>query len=138
MDQRFEVIKEELGKPYYEDKDVLLYNMDSIKALKRLKDKKLVDLTVTSPPYNIGKSYEKIKPLDEYIDWSKEWIKAVYDVTKDKGEFWLNLGYLKIDGIGKAVPISYLLWDKTPFYMIQELVWHYGAGVSARRSLSPP
>ena len=59
MDQRFEVIKEELGKPYYEDKDVLLYNMDSIKALKRLKDKKLVDLTVTSPPYNIGKSYEK-------------------------------------------------------------------------------
>lgn len=137
LDQRFEVIKEELGKPYYEDKDVLLYNMDSVKALKRLKDKKLVDLTVTSPPYNIGKSYEKVKPLDEYIDWSKEWIKTVYDVTKDKGEFWLNLGYLKIDGIGKAVPISYLLWDKTPFYMIQELVWHYGAGVSARRSLSP-
>jgi adenine-specific DNA-methyltransferase len=35
------------------------------------------------------------------------------------------------------VPIPYLLWDRSPFYLLQEIVWSYGAGVSSRRRLSP-
>jgi adenine-specific DNA-methyltransferase len=30
-----------------------------------------------------------------------------------------------------------MLWDRIPFYIIQEIVWHYGAGVAAKRSFSP-
>lgn len=37
----------------------------------------------------------------------------------------------------KAVPISYLLWDKVPFYLIQEIVWNYGAGVAGSKFFSP-
>lgn len=37
----------------------------------------------------------------------------------------------------KAIPIPYLLWDRVPFYLIQEVVWNYGAGVAARTSFSP-
>jgi adenine-specific DNA-methyltransferase len=96
-----------------------------------------VDLTVTSPPYNIGKEYESSRDLDEYVDWCQRWIAEIYRVTKPHGCFWLNLGYLEVPERGRAVPLPYLLWDKSPFYLLQEVVWHYGAGVAARRAFSP-
>jgi len=30
-----------------------------------------------------------------------------------------------------------LLWDRSPFYLIQEVVWNYGAGVACRHQFSP-
>lgn len=133
----FHKIKKQLGVPYYEDESVLLYNIDCIEALKKLKGHVEFNLTVTSPPYNIGKEYEKIKPVDEYINWSKKWMAEVYKTTAPTGSFWLNIGYMPIKEKGKAVPLSYLLWDKNDFFLIQEVVWHYGAGVASRKSLSP-
>lgn len=49
----------------------------------------------------------------------------------------LNLGYVPLDGRAKAIPISYLLWERVPFFLVQEVVWSYGAGVAAKRSFSP-
>lgn len=132
----FEKIIKKLGTPYFKNENIALYNEDCISALKKLNEP-VFDLTVTSPPYNIGKEYESILPIDEYIDWSKQWINEVYKNTKSNGSFWLNIGYTSIKGVGKAVPLSYLLWNKTDFFLIQEIVWNYGAGVAARKSLSP-
>lgn len=64
----FEKIKNILGKPYFECKYGLLYNMDCEKALEKLNSPCLAS-TITSPPYNIGKEYEHIMPLDKYLDW---------------------------------------------------------------------
>ena len=100
-------------------------------------DDESVDLVITSPPYNIGKEYEKNLPLEEYLCWCETWMKSIYRITKPNGGFWLNLGYLEVPFKGKSVPISYLLWDKTPFYLLQEIVWHYGAGVSCKNCFSP-
>lgn len=138
MLDKLNYIERILGAPYYKDEKIILYNMDSLEALKKLNTgEPIIDLTVTSPPYNIGKEYEKIRPVDEYVYWSEEWIDLVYKNTKDNGSFWLNVGYIPIKNKGKAVPLAYLLWDKTNFFMIQELVWNYGAGVASKKSLSP-
>ena len=94
-------------------------------------------LTVTSPPYNIGKSYEEVREVGEYIEWCVRWIELTHRATSPSGAFWLNLGYLSLPGRAKAVPIPYLLWDRVPFYMIQEVVWNYGAGVANKHSFSP-
>lgn len=134
---KIDFIEEILGKPYYRDKNIVLYNMDSLSGMEKLSNSKLVNLTVTSPPYNIGKEYENVLSVDEYVDWSKKWMKLVYENTVDDGSFWLNVGYMPIKEKGKAIPISYLLWDKNDFFMIQELVWNYGAGVASKKSLSP-
>ncbi len=110
--------------------------MDCLEALKLLPDQ-FVDLTVTSGPYNIGKEYEKSLVLDEYFNWCQQWIAEVYRVTLDRRAFWLNLGYLSIRDRAKAIGISYLLWDKVPFYLIQEVVWNYGAPVAGSKFFSP-
>jgi adenine-specific DNA-methyltransferase len=94
-------------------------------------------LTVTSPPYNIGKEYEALRDVDDYIAWCAEWVREIFRTTTDHGGFWLNLGYLRLPNRASAIPISYLLWNRVPFHLIQEVVWNYGAGVACRHSFSP-
>lgn len=96
-----------------------------------------VDLTITSPPYNIGKEYERPLPLEDYLDWCEKWLREIYRVTKPEGALWLNLGYFEVPGKGRAVPIPYLVWNRSPFYLLQEVVWHYGAGVASKKAFSP-
>ena len=132
----FHDISKLLGKPYFQTSNCLIYNLDCLEAMKILPDES-INLTVTSPPYNIGKEYENLLPLDDYINWCEKWITEVYRLTLCDGAFWLNLGYLSIKNRAKAIPISYLLWDKIPFYLIQEIVWNYGAGVAGSKFFSP-
>ncbi len=132
----FTDISKLLGKPYFQSCNCLIYNLDCLEAMTILPDQS-INLTVTSPPYNIGKEYENLLPLDDYINWCKKWITEVYRLTLYDGSFWLNLGYLSIKNRAKAIPISYLLWDKIPFYLIQEIVWNYGAGVAGSKFFSP-
>lgn len=133
---RFASIRAALGMAYYEDENVLLYHGDCIDFLGSMPQGS-VDLTVTSPPYNIGKEYESTLAISNYVDWCKNWMAEIYRATKDTGSFWLNVGYFEAPEKGLAVPIVYFLWDKSPFYMIQEVVWNYGAGVACRNRLSP-
>lgn len=131
-----ENIKQILGTPFYENKYGLIYNIDCIEAMKTLPSD-IIDITFTSPPYNIGKVYEDVLDIEHYVEWCSRWLKEIHRVTKHHGSLWLNIGYLFLPHIGKAVPISYLLWNKTRFYLQQEIVWNYGAGVACKNILSP-
>ncbi|HLU08993.1 MAG TPA: site-specific DNA-methyltransferase [Oceanobacillus sp.] len=125
-----------LGEPYYSAPNCAIYNSECLSSMRKL-PAGIVDLTVTSPPYNIGKAYEQPLPLHDYLDWCKDWIGEIHRLTTDNGAFWLNLGYLSLPHRAKAIPIPYLLWDKIPFYLIQEIVWNYGAGVAGKKFFSP-
>jgi adenine-specific DNA-methyltransferase len=133
----FDKIRAILGEPFYENEQAIIYNMDCEEGMSLLKGKVKIDATVTSPPYNIGKEYENILPLDKYIDWLTSIFDKIHAVTKQNGSLILNVGYLEVADKGRAVPISYLIWDKMSFYLNQEIVWNYGAGVSSRNYLSP-
>ncbi len=131
-------IKETLGNPFYENQYGLIYNMDCIDGLEKLLPSDIkINTTITSPPYNIGKEYEKIMPLEEYINWLTNVSNLVFNVTADNGAYLLNLGYLSVNKKGRAVPIPYLLWDKLDFFLNQEIIWNYGAGVASKKYLSP-
>ena len=125
-----------LGEPHFAAPNCLIYQGDCLPLMRKL-PAACAALTVTSPPYNIGKAYEDVLPLDEYLAWCADWISEVHRLSTVDGAFWLNLGYLSIPGRAKAIPIPYLLWDRIPFFLIQEVVWHYGAGVAGRLFFSP-
>lgn len=132
----FEKFRALLGVPVYEDEDVLIYHGDSLQILKSIPSES-VPLTVTSPPYNIGKSYESIMPIDKYVDWTANWTSEIFRISEPTGAFWLNLGYTSLNARAKAIPLPYLIWDRVPFYLVQEIVWNYGAGVAGRLFFSP-
>jgi len=126
------------GEPFFYRPGFILYNQDCFSGLGKIsRQTSPVALTVTSPPYNIGKDYEEKTPCHQFVEWCARWLKMVYRVTDENGALWLNLGYFEVPGRGLCVPIAYLLWDRSDFYLLQEVVWHYSAGVSTRRRLSP-
>lgn len=133
---KFERTKQALGVPYWSDDSVAFYSADCLELLDHLQQP-VFDLTITSPPYNIGKEYEEPLPQAAFVAWCGKWMTRIYELTESTGAFWLNVGYVAVPGQGKAVPLPYLLWDKSLFFLLQEVVWNYGAGVAARLSFSP-
>lgn len=129
-------VQESLGVPAAAGDDYLIYQGDLLSLMPSLPEE-LFPLTVTSPPYNLGKEYELKRSIDWYLEWCRGWLGEVHRITRPDGAFWLNLGYVSLEGRAKAIPIPYLLWGLVPFYLIQEVVWNYGAGVAANRSFSP-
>jgi len=71
-----------------------IYCMDCLQGLPQLTPSS-VDIIVTSPPYNIGKkyrSYNDVRPRNEYLDWMEQVAKICKTVLKEKGSFFLNIG----------------------------------------------
>ena len=135
-EKAIEELESVVGPPFCSGAGYAIFCGDCLSSLKRLPSG-IFDLTITSPPYNIGKEYETPLPLDQYLGWCEEWLAETYRTTRSAGALWLNVGYVSLEGKAKAIPLPYLLWNRCPFYLIQEMVWNYGAGVSAKKSLSP-
>ena len=121
--------------PFYSHNGIKLYKGDCVDLIPGLCDKP--NLIITSPPYNIGKEYEHISTVESYVEWCSKWMDLIYESSTPAASFWLNLGYLSVEAKGKNVPIPYLLWDKSRFFLLQEVVWNYGAGVAAKKYFSP-
>ncbi|MBL8849761.1 MAG: hypothetical protein JNG89_08755, partial [Planctomycetaceae bacterium] len=118
MDSRqLDEIESRLGTPAHRGEGFLIYHGDCLNYLSKL-ERQSVGLTVTSPPYNIGKEYEAVSEISDYLDWCVKWIDEVHRATAQHGSFWLNLGYVALEGRAKAIPIPYLLWDRIPFYLV--------------------
>ena len=126
----------EFGMPYYEDSNCILFCGDALQLLKKT-PANCLNAIITSPPYNIGKEYECIKSLEDYVEWSTEWINDSSNALNPAGALLLNLGYISIDDKARAIPLPYVLWDKIPMFLNQEIVWNYSAGVACKNYLSP-
>ena len=54
-----------------------ILNLDRLEFLKKI-EKNKVQLIITSPPYNIGKDYEKKLPFKKYLEEQKKTLKECY------------------------------------------------------------
>jgi adenine-specific DNA-methyltransferase len=63
----FEKIIQILGKPFYKDDKSAIYHGNNLEFFSKIPNNS-IDLTFTSPPYNIGKEYESSLPVNEYVD----------------------------------------------------------------------
>ena len=81
-----------------EENSSLEYTLIQGDATNRgLLSKNSVDLTVTSPPYNVGKAYigdtkDDALNYNEYLKFSKKWLSNAYYWTKQTGRLCLNVG----------------------------------------------
>lgn len=62
------IVEDILGRPQCRGEGYSIYQADCMTAMRELPPE-LFDLTITSPPYNIGKEYEEPLPLEQYLDW---------------------------------------------------------------------
>ncbi len=116
--------------------DVVLYLGDTLDLLKQIPDK-TAGLVVTSPPYNIGKPYEKKLNLQEYIEQQEKVIKESIRITKDDGSICWQIGNYVENG--SIIPLDILLYPifvKFGLRLRNRIVWHFGHGLHAQRRFS--
>ena len=88
-----------------------------------------VDLIVTSPPYNVGKEYEKKLTFEEYRDFIAKAMERMYTVLKEGGRICINVSNL---WKRPYVAVNRLIWDvaeNVGFYPMAEIIWDKGAKV---------
>ena len=70
-----------------------IINGDCVEVMKTFPEGS-IDLVVTSPPYNVNITYDVHKddlPMDEYYEWTKDWLKEAFRVLKDDGRIAVNV-----------------------------------------------
>lgn len=72
-----------------------MYHGDCISGIKSKLLEKKIDVVVTSPPYNIGVSYNRYKdtlPRSDYLKFLSNVSVAIKKVLTDDGSFFINVG----------------------------------------------
>lgn len=88
----------------FETQSLRIYNADilTIDAI----EKESIDLTVTSPPYDIDikyRSYNDSLPYDEYLEFTKKWLSKILALARDDGRLCLNVPLDKNKGGQQSV-----------------------------------
>lgn len=121
----------------FDSQDSIVWNADVASVLQRLPKAELFDLVVTSPPYNIGKSYEKKSTNAEYIKWHTDVISQIVQRTKVTGSICWQVGNYIDNGL--IAPLDYVfhpIFEALGLQLRNRIVWHYGHGQHQRRRFS--
>jgi len=120
-----DLIEKEVPKEFLDQ--VLL--CDAKEVLKKFPSN-CIHLMVTSPPYNVGKEYDKNLTLSEYLEFLIQVIEEVYRVLVWGGRVCFNVANL---GRKPYLPLHKHIIDifeKTGFLMRGEIIWYKGDAVA--------
>lgn len=114
----------------------LFRRADNISFLPLL-DSESVQLIVTSPPYNIGKKYEKRTSRESYIEEQTRVIRECFRVLRPQGSICWQVGN-HIDK-GEVFPLDILLYpifSHLGMKLRNRIIWHFEHGLHCSRRLS--
>lgn len=111
-------------------------NGESQIVLKEFEDGKF-DLIITSPPYNIGKSYETKTSIETYLATQEEIIIELIRVLSDRGSICWQVGNYVNNG--EIFPLDiyyYQIFKKYGLKLRNRIIWHFGHGLHASNRFS--
>lgn len=92
--------------------------------------KSSIDLIITSPPYNVDIHYNSNKDdlsYEDYLDFTKKWIRKCYQLARDDGRFCLNIPLDKNKGGQQAVCADITnIAKKVGWNYHSTIIWHEG------------
>jgi adenine-specific DNA-methyltransferase len=116
--------------------DFVLYQGDCLDFLRGVPDG-LAKLVVTSPPYNLGKEYERRLNLETYIEQQRLVIDECVRILHPQGSICWQVGNF-VDN-GEIVPLDiklFPLFEAHALRMRNRIVWQFGHGLHASRRFS--
>lgn len=96
-----------------------------------------VQLIVTSPPYNLGKEYEKKLKLDDYLEQQFTIIKECVRTLADTGSLCWQVGnYVRSGEIIPLDSVLYPVFEKHGLQLRNRIVWHFEHGLHCKNRFS--
>ncbi len=126
----------QIAPSFSPDAKIVIAQGDSEEILSRLPDG-LAKLIITSPPYNLGKVYEKATQLDKYLDALTPIVNQLVRVLSPRGSLCWQVGNY-VDG-SEVFPLDILYY---PFFkshglkLRNRIVWHFEHGLHASKRFS--
>lgn len=109
---------------------------DNLAFMRPLPDG-MMQLIVTSPPYNIGKRYERRSPLEAYIKAQAQVISECVRLLNDRGSLCWQVGN-HVDN-GEIFPLDiwlYPIFRDHGLKLRNRMVWHFGHGLHCTKRFS--
>ena len=123
---------------YHPDAQVTLYPGDCRSLLSQIPAQS-AQLIVTSPPYNIGKRYERKKRgIGEYLEEQTEIIGRCVEALKEGGSICWEVGN-HIVGPQEVLPLDialYPIFASHGLKLRNRIVWHFEHGLHCSKRLS--
>ena len=111
-------------------------NGDCHSVLKTVEDGKF-DLIITSPPYNVGKSYEIKTSIEKYLETQENIIDELVRTLSNQGNLCWQVGNY-VDK-GEVFPLDifyYQIFKKHGLKLRNRIIWHFGHGLHASNRFS--
>jgi len=125
-----------IADTYSDDNTITLHNGDSRTFLKTIPNG-AISLVITSPPYNIGKSYERRQDITAYLAEQEGVISELVRVLNDQGSMCWQTGNYVDDGEVFPLDIYYYpIFKKHGLQLRNRIVWHFEHGLHASKRFS--
>lgn len=114
----------------------VLFDGDCLELLRNIPDGS-IRLVVTSPPYNLGKSYERKGDFEKYLAWQDKVIQECVRVLSPEGSICWQVGNYVNNGAIVPLDIAiYPSFSSRGMSMRNRIVWHFEHGLHCTRRLS--
>jgi adenine-specific DNA-methyltransferase len=116
--------------------DVVLFEGSCLDLLPQVPTG-FVKLVVTSPPYNLGKSYETRLDMAEYLAQQRKIMQECVRVLDDRGSICWQVGNY-VDN-GQIIPLDIVLYPifaSLGLHLRNRIVWYFGHGLHASKRFS--
>lgn len=115
----------------------VIQNSDCFELLKKIPNG-FVDLTITSPPYCMGKEYERSVNVKDFVEAHEKLFPEIYRVTSVGGSICWQVGYHAAKGT--LVPLDYFVYQiasKFPdLHLRNRIIWTFGHGLHGSNRFS--
>jgi len=109
---------------------------DNLEFMRPMKSES-VELVVTSPPYNIGKSYESRSSLDAYVSAQTEVIAECVRLLHPHGSLCWQIGnHVQNGEIFPLDIVLYAIFRRHGLKLRNRIIWHFEHGLHCSKRLS--
>jgi adenine-specific DNA-methyltransferase len=120
---------------------ITLFHGNCLDLLKQMPDS-AAQLIVTSPPYNVGKEYERKSLFDQYILLQRSVIQECVRVLKPGGSLCWQVGH-HVNGHGQVIPLDLFLHNIFMEYeganqlrLRNRIIWCFDHGLHCQQRFS--
>ena len=125
-----------IPKRFRIDRRIVLHHGDCLELLRQIPDE-TVQLVVTSPPYNLGKAYEKKLRLEQYFEQQKAVITECIRVLRPTGSICWQVGnYVDKGSIIPLDTILYPIFSELQLKLRNRIIWHFEHGLHCTKRFS--